>query len=164
MTFKTKEERGKHMRETLSSRVLRISLYIAFGLGLLGTSTLPFMLEYYIGFFYDAYYPEPGYRTFLIIFIMSVAVPGLWIILEMIWMLSSIPRDPFVMRNVRALSRTGIILFVISAMFFAKCFVFITFLTVGCGFLFLICAFFAFTLSNLFRQAVDYKEENDLTI
>ena len=152
------------MREPLSSRVLKVSLYIVFGLGVLGTVTLPFMLEYYVGLFYDVYYMEPGYRIFLIMFIISVAIPGLWIILEMIWMLSSIPRGPFVKRNVHALKRTGIILFVISAMFFAKCFVYITFLTMGCGFLFLICGFFAFTLSNLFRQAVIFKEENDLTI
>jgi len=79
-------------------------------------------------------------------------------------MMRSIPLGPFIMRNVRALKRIGLIMFIISAMFIAKLFLYFTFLTMACGILFLILAFFALTLANLFRQAVLYKEENDLTI
>jgi len=152
------------MREPLVSWVLKISLYIILVIGIAGTITLPFMLESYTRIFYDAEYMEPGYRAFIIAFMISVAIPGLWIILEMIRMLRSIPQDPFSMRNVRALSRIGAILLVISAMFLVKCLVDFSFLTLGCLFFFLVCGLFAFTLSNLFRQAVIYKEENDLTI
>jgi len=152
------------MKETLSSRVLKICMYIIFALGVFGTATLPFMLEFYTGFFYDSFYLEPGYRIFILTFMISIAIPGLWIILEMIMMLRSIPQGPFIMRNVRALNRIGVILLVIAIMFFVKCFVYITFLTICCGFLFSLCGIFAFTLANLFRQAVIYKEENDLTI
>jgi len=142
----------------------KIFLYIIFVLGVLGTLTLPFMLEFYTGYFYDAYYLEPGYRTFILTFMIVVAIPGLWIVLEMIWMLRSIPQDPFVMRNVRALNRIGVILLALAVLFFAKCFIYVTFLTMGCGFLFIVCGLFAFTLANLFRQAVAFKDENDLTI
>jgi len=152
------------MREPLVSRVLGISLYIIFALGIFGTVTLPFMLEFYIGLFRDAYYLEPGYRAFIIPFMICVAIPGLWIILDMLRMLRSIPQGPFIMRNVRALGRMGVILLVIAALFLVKCFVYFTFLTMACTVLFLVCGFFAFTLSNLFGQAVIYKEENDLTI
>ena len=152
------------MKEQLASKVLTISLYIIFILGIIGTVSLPFMLEYYTKIFYDAYYLESGYRTFLMIFLFCVAIPGLWIIWEMILMMRSIPQGPFVIRNVRALNRIGVILLVISALFFAKLLFYVTFLTMACGFLFLIFGFFAFTLSNLFHQAVQYKEENDLTI
>ena len=152
------------MREPLVSLVLKVSLYIILILGILGTVTLPFMLESYAALFRGNYYMEPGYRTFIVTFMICVAIPGLWIILEMIWMLRSIPRGPFIMRNVRALSRIGVILLIITAMFLVKCFVDFSFLTMACTVLFLVCGFFAFTLSNLFRQAVIYKEENDLTI
>ena len=152
------------MKEQFASRVLTISLYVIFFLGIIGTVTLPFMLEYYTKIFYDAYYLEYGYRTFLMIFLLCVAIPGLWIIWEMILMMRSIPLGPFIMRNVKALNRIGVILLVISALFFAKLLFYITFLTMACGILFVIFGFFAFTLSSLFRQAVLYKEENDLTI
>ena len=152
------------MRWTLASRVLMISLCIIFVLGVLGTVTLHFMLEFYSGYFFGETYMEPGYRAFIMTFLTVGAILGLWVILEMILMLRSIPQGPFTMRNVRALNRIGMVLFVMSAMFFAKLLEYSTFLTMSCGFLFLICGFFAFTLSGLFRQAVIYKEENDLTI
>ena len=152
------------MKEHFSCRVLKVSLYVIFVLGIIGTLTLPFMLEYYMRLFYDYYALHPGYRTFLLVFMTSVAIPGLWVVWEMILMMRSIPLGPFIMRNVRALRRIGIIMFVISAMFIAKLLLYFTFLTMACGVLFLILAFFALTLSNLFHQAVIYKEENDLTI
>ena len=152
------------MREPIVSRVLVIFLYIIFALGIFGTITLPFLLDLYIGLFRAGHYLEAAYRAFIIPFMICVAIPGLWIILEMIWMLRSIAQGPFIIRNVRALSRIGVMLLVISAMFSAKCFVHFSFLTMACAFLFLVCGFFAFTMSNLFRQAVIYKEENDLTI
>ncbi|MCL2627387.1 MAG: DUF2975 domain-containing protein [Oscillospiraceae bacterium] len=152
------------MKENLASRVLTISLYAIFALGILGTATLPFMIDYYTKFFYDAYFLEAGYRTFLLIFLTAVAIPGLWIVLEMILMMRSIPQGPFIKRNVTALNRIAVILLVISALFFAKLFFYTTFLTMACGFLFVVFGFFGFTLSSLFKQAVHYKEENDLTI
>lgn len=152
------------MREPIVSKALKISLYIIFALGVAGTVTLPFLLEFYTGILYDAYYLLPGYRMFILVFLMFVAVLGLWIILEMIRMLRSIPTDPFVMRNVLALKRIGVILLVLAALFFLKCLNYVTFLTMACGFGFIVCGLFAFTLSNLFRQAVVFKEENDLTI
>jgi len=152
------------MKEHFAGKILKISLYVIFILGIIGTITLPFMLENYIKLFYDAYSLHPGYRTFILIFLIIVAIPGLWVVWEMILMMRSIPLGPFIMRNVSALKRIGVIMFVISAMFIAKLFVYFTFLTMACGVLFLILAFFALTMSNLFNQAVLYKEENDLTI
>jgi len=152
------------MKESFASKVLKISLYVIFALGVVGTASLHFMLDYYMMLFYDAYSLYPQYRTFLFIFMTSAAIPGLWVVWEMILMMRSIPLGPFIIRNVHALRRIGVIMFVVSAMFFAKLFLYFTFLTMAFGVLLLILAFFAFTLSNLFRQAVLYKEENDLTI
>ena len=152
------------MKEPLVSKMLRISLYGVFIFGVLCTITLPFKLKSYIDYFKDSYQQIPGYRTFIFIFLFVIAIPALWSVLEMIGMLCSISQGPFVMRNVHALNRVGILLLVLAALFFAKCFVYVTFLTLVCGLLMLICGLFAFTLANLFRQAVIFKEENDLTI
>ena len=152
------------MKGSLASRLLNIVLYIVFVLGILITITLPFMLERYIEYLYHTSYVEQGYHNFILAFLIVVAIPGLWIIWEMIRMLHSVQQGPFVMRNVRALNRIGVILFVLAVLFFVKCCVYITVLTMGCGVLFTIGGLFAFTLANLFHKAVIFKEENELTI
>ena len=152
------------MKEPLASIILKYALYTAFVFGVVSVGTLPFMLETYNHILRGAYNLEPGYRRFILIFLMGTGVPGLWVVLEMIWMLRSIPKGPFVMRNVYALNRIGVIFFVLSAVFFGKCLLYVTFLTLICGFMFIGCGLFAFTLGALIRQAVVFREENDLTI
>ena len=152
------------MNEPFVSRILRYMLYAVFAAGVIGAITLPFMLDNYAAIFYDAYYIESGYRIFLNVFLMCVAVPGSWIVMEMVLMLRSIPKGPFVMRNVRALNRIGFIFLALAAAFFIKCIFYITILTLFCGFLFVGGGLFAFTLAALIRQAVVFREENDLTI
>jgi len=153
------------MRETLASRILRYTLYGVFFLAVLLTVTLPFMLDFYFDILYDAYYSlRPNYRTFIMPFLMFVGASGAWIVFEMIRMLHSISTSPFVARNVRALKRVGIILFILAAAFFGKCFIYNTFLTMVGAVIFFIACLFAFTLASLFKQAVAFREENDLTI
>jgi len=152
------------MNEPLISRILKYALYAVFALGVLGTVTLPFMLDTYFNILYDAYYLQAGYRAFISGFMISVAVPSLWIVLEMIKMMRSIPDGPFITRNVRALNRIGILFFTLAAAFLGKCLLYITILTLLCGFLFIGGGLFAFTLAALIRQASVFREENDLTI
>jgi len=73
-------------------------------------------------------------------------------------------KNPFVKRNVRSLNIIGITAFLTSALFFVKCFLAVTIMTFLCGVFLVILGLFAFTLASLFSKAVDYKEENDLTI
>lgn len=152
------------MNEPLVSRFLRYALCVIFVMGIVTTLTLPFMLDRYMAVLYDAYYLEQGYRTFIMVFLIAVAIPGIWTVFEMICMLRSIPQGPFVMRNVHALNRIGVIFLALAAAFLGKCLVYITFLTLGCGILFIVLGLFAFTLANLFKQAVIFREENELTI
>ena len=152
------------MKEPLSSRILKYALYAAFVIGVAGTATLPFMLDTYYRILRNAYYLDPWYRRFIMFFLTGAAVPALWIILEMIWMLRSIPKGPFVKRNVSALNRIGAIFLVLAAVFFSKCLLYITYLTLLCGFVFILCGLFSFTLAALIRKAIVFREENDLTI
>ena len=152
------------MKEPLVSRILRFTLYSVLVLSALMTVTMPIMLDTYFRVLYDAYSPQHGYRVFIMSFLMFVGAGGTWVVWEMVLMLRSIPTNPFVLRNVRALRRVGIISAILAAAFLAKCFVYVTFLTmVGTAILVLACLF-AFTLASLFRQAVAFREENDLTI
>lgn len=152
------------MKEPIVSNVLRVTLYIVFVAGIIGTITLPFMLETYTAVLYDTYYLLPGYRQFILTFLMVVAVLGLWVVWELICIMRTVSLDPFVSKNVGSLRRIGFLVILISVLFFLKCLYYVTFLTMACGFLFIVCGLFAFTLCSLFRQAVAFKEENDLTI
>ena len=152
------------MREPLASRILLYTLYGVLALAVLVTATLPIMLDTYFGVLYDAYSLHPGYRAFIMPFLMFVGAAGSWVVLEMILMLRSVPTNPFVLRNVRALKRVGAIFAILTAVFFCKCFVYNTFLTMVGGVIFLLACLFTFTLASLFAQAVAFREENDLTI
>jgi len=152
------------MKEPLFSRILKYALYIAFVMGILGTLSMPYMLETYTFIVHGAASLDPAYRAFILPFLMIVAIPCLWIVLEMILMLRSIPKGPFVMRNVHALYRIGIIFWVLAAAFFGKCFAYLTFLTIFCAFFFIGSGLFAFTLAALIRQSIVFREENELTI
>ena len=152
------------MKEPLVSRLLKFVLYAVFVIGVVGSATLPLMLDRYLFILYGAQTLEPGYRTFILLFLMGASILCLWIILEMVWMMRSIAKGPFVMRNVHALNRIGAIFLGLAAAFFVKCMLYITLMTLFCGFLFIGGGLFAFTLAALIHQAVIFKEENDLTI
>lgn len=152
------------MREEFVAKALRVILYVLLAGGVLVTVTLPWMIDYYMIVFYDAYSILPDYRSFIVIFLMLAGVLGLWIIFDLILMLRTIKTGPFVPRNAKALRRIGVVSTIAAMLFFAKCFVYVTILTLLGGMLLLICGMAAFTLASLFRQAIAYKEENDLTI
>lgn len=152
------------MKEPLASRILRYALYAAFVLGTAVVVTLPFMLDTYFKLLYDAYSLQEGYRTFLLIFLSMVGVLGLWIITELILVLRTVQRDPFIRRNVNALRRVGTAALILAVLFFLKCLYYVTFLTLVCGVAFVVCALIVYTICALFAQAVRYKEENELTI
>ena len=73
-------------------------------------------------------------------------------------------RNPFMMDNVKSLKRIAISSFSISAAYVVKMIFYNSFLTVIIAMVFIIAGLFSIIFSELFRQAVQVKEENDLTI
>lgn len=155
------------MKEPIANKILKAALYAVFVGGVACTATLPFMARTWARLFFDVYYEASsyeGYPAFILAFLMAAAVLALWIVLEAILILRTVPKDPFVLRNAASLRRIGALFMALSALFFVKCALYITPLTLVCAFLFVLCGLFAFTLFSLFRRAVAFKEENDLTI
>jgi len=144
--------------------ILRYALYATFVTVLVGAASLPFTIDWFFLVFRHAPNVMAEYRTFTMILMMATAVPTLWVLLEMIWMLGTIPKSPFVMRNVTALNRIGIIFFTMAGGFLVSLNFFFV-LTVLAGAVFLVCSgLFSFTFAALIRQGVVFREENDLTI
>lgn len=152
------------MKETFVCKVLKFALYIVFTVGFVGAVSLPFLADFYVQTFFSRTNISAEYQSFVIPFLVSVAPFCLWIVLEMIWLMRTIPKGPFVMRNVRALHRIGVVFLILSAAFLSKCFFFFTYLTLFCAILFVGAGLFAFTLAALIGQSIAFKEENDLTI
>ena len=152
------------LKESIASKILRIILYVIFILGVAATVTMPFMIKTYMKILYDAYELREGYIIFITVFLMTVGILGLFMVFELIIMIRTITKNPFVKRNVKSLNIIGTTAFITAAIFFIKCFLYITIMTLIAGVCLVILGLFAFTLANLFNQAVLYKKENDLTI
>ncbi|MCX7708476.1 MAG: DUF2975 domain-containing protein [Clostridia bacterium] len=73
-------------------------------------------------------------------------------------------KDPFIIENVKCLHRIAVSSFGISICYIIKIFTFNTFLTIILTMVFIIAGLFTIILAEVFKQAVKYKEENDLTI
>lgn len=72
--------------------------------------------------------------------------------------------NPFTLENVDALRKMAVASFVISALYITKCFFWFTLGTAIIVIIFAIAGLFSLVLADVFKQAVQYKEENDLTV
>ena len=126
-----------------------------------GVITIPFWMRAYQGWLrYDdtAFYP-------------MMAIIGLSGILS-VFILFTLDRmyktltagDPFVSANVAAFKRIAVTCGVISGLYVVKCFIVFSLATVVVALVFAIGCLFCLTLKDLFARAVEYKEENDLTV
>ena len=98
------------------------------------------------------------------IFLMAAGCLALWILFELMLVLRTVRGDPFVQRNVRAFFRMGLVAEGAGAMFAAECAQFFTPMLAVCAVVMVLSGLFALVLSQVFRRAVEYKQENDLTI
>lgn len=72
--------------------------------------------------------------------------------------------NPYTLENSRILQKIAVAAFIIAATFAYKCFFWFTLATVLIIIIFAILGLFCLVLADVFKQAVLYKEENDLTI
>ena len=104
------------------------------------------------------------YLPFCVIFMVS-GVFALFIIRELRSMFYTVVKaDPFVRENVRSLKRMGNCAFIIALFMTVKLVFVITPATLVLIIVFLVAGLFSLVLSQVFDQAVTYKQENDLTI
>lgn len=72
--------------------------------------------------------------------------------------------NPFVDENVNHLRKIAVSCFAIALMYIIKCFFILTFATIVIAAVFVVGCMFCLTLKDLFKQAINYKTENELTI
>lgn len=142
-------------------RITKVLLDFMFYVGIVVCVTVPLLFKF-AGRYYKIF--EEFYLPFSIIFFVA----GLFALI-IVWELRTIfktviKEDPFVRENVRSLKRMGISSFCIALMMFTRLFFVITPAALVLVAVFAIAGLFSLVLSQVFDQAVTYKQENDLTI
>ena len=145
------------------SGILKILLDIIFYAGILMAGGLWFVMNY----IFDHYYIRLTLRyfTFLYVIFMITGILGLFIVYEVRRIFKSLnDQNPFSRGNVKSLKRIAWFSFGICVLYTVKSIWDFSFQTVLVTVVFLIAGLFMLVLSEVFRQAVEAKIENDLTI
>ena len=145
----------------LSSLVKRLlDLVFLGGLGIL--ITLPYVLRWYMNAL--SLTSSENYN-FLLGFLYITGVVCLGLVNEIRKIFKTLNRrNPFMLDNVKSLNRVGVACFIIAAAYLVKIFFYNSVLTAIITMVFIIAGLFSVVLAEVFRQAIEVKEENDLTI
>lgn len=125
--------------------------------------TLPKSLGWYLSYMYNHVGRE--IYLFLLVLLYITGLLAILIVYEIRKIFLTLKRkNPFMMDNVKSLKHMGIYAFLIAFFYTLKIFFFNSFLTIIIVMIFIIAGFFSIVLGEVFRQAVEAKEENDFTI
>lgn len=98
------------------------------------------------------------------VFLTAASAAALWVLAELLLVMRTVPADPFVERNANAFVRMGVAAELAGAMFAVRTALYFTPMTAVCTIVMLLAGLFALVLAGVFRRAVAFKLENDLTI
>lgn len=127
--------------------------------------SLPWSLKILIEKIKPHYAEDKKFFWFIIALLYITGVLALWIVYEIRIFLDSINNNrPFIYRNSKALKNIGCSSFWIALCYAIKIIFYPTILTIVITMIFIIIGCFGIVLAEVFRQAVDTKLENDLTI
>ena len=102
---------------------------------------------------------------FTMVILMLTGAVGVYILITLRGMYKTLlSGNPFVQSNVKAFGRMAVSCLIIALCYIVKCFVVFSLGTVVVVVVFVIASLFCITLKDLFREAVEYKEENDWTV
>ena len=154
------------------SGIVKILLDVIFIGGILVLLSLPFSLQWYLSF--DSFYvnlfsihklTNQYLYVFMLLLLYITGLFALMIIYEIRKIFKTLNRqNPFMMDNVKSLRRIAFASFSISLLYILKIIFFYTILTIIIVLIFIIAGCFAIIFSEVFKQAVAVKEENDFTI
>ncbi len=137
---------------------LLVSLIFYLGIGV--TLTVPLWASTFYRFV-ELEHKYYNFMTFMLLFSGACAVYMLYNLKNIF---KTIDSDPFVSENIKALLNMGRISLVIFAAYVIKIFFIPTLATVIIIAVFGMAGLFCLTLKDLFEKAVQYKQDNDMTI
>lgn len=132
-----------------------------FYIGILSCMYVPFsrnVLVKYFGFMnYSA--------NIMIVILLLSGILSVYILYQLKLMFKTLLNgNPFIQSNVTCFRKIALSSLMISLIYIYKCFFSFTLATLVIVLVFIIASLFSLTLKDLFKQAIYYKDENDLTV
>lgn len=145
-------------------KALGYFMYLLMGIAVVSIIGLPWIVKSYVSYVYDIT-GSSFIRNYFLGILYVCGVLSLVVLYELKRIFTTcVAEDPFVMQNVTSLKRIGFASMAIGMVFVTKAVFFWTFLTLIVIFVFALAALFCFVLADVFEEAVNHKQEIDLTI
>ncbi len=142
------------------SAIIAIGIKIVFVMGIIITVTLPFLLKTYV----EIFNPVLDYNAALIILYVS-SIPALIIVYQFIKIFATLKQDnPFIMENVKSLKVISVCSIIIAIEYVIGIFFIVSVFEIILIAVFIITWLGGYILAELLKRAIEYKEENELTI
>ena len=159
----TSERHGKHMKKETVVLVTKYLLDFMYFAGIVATVTLPWSIKWIARVFQYEVFVEQYREVVLIYFILGIL--AILIIGELRKMFRTVLADDcFVRENVVSLQRMGTYSFIIAVICLLRMVLYLTVAMLTLVLVFVIAGLFSKVLAFVFDKAIDYKEENDLTV
>lgn len=149
------------MKKETIVRITKYLLDFMFFAGIAVTVTLPFSIKW-LGTYLEScrYHYAETVIIYFVLGVLAIAILG-----ELRKMFRTVLKDDcFVQENVVSLQRMGTYSFMIALFSLVRTVLFVTVAMMVVILVFIIAGLFSKTLAIVFDKAVQYKEENDLTI
>lgn len=142
------------------SAVIGVCIKIIFVIGIIVIITLPYLLKKYI----EIFTPDLDYNAALIILYVS-SIPALIIVYQFIKIFGTLKQDnPFITENVKALKIISTCSLIIAIEYIIGMFFIVSMFEGVLIVVFIVVWLGGYILAELLRKAIEYKEENELTI
>ena len=142
--------------------VAKVMVDVLLYLAVVAVITLPFavkQLYLWIG------YSDTSYVGIFAAVLTTSGIGCVYILYHLKMMYKSLlVGNPFIDRNVKHLRKIALACFIIALIYFIKCILLFTFASLIIAFVFMVGCLFCLTLKDLFKQAINFKTENELTI
>lgn len=142
------------------SAVIGVCIKIIFVIGIFVIITLPYLLKKYV----EIFTPDLDYNAALIVLYVS-SIPAIIIVYQFIKIFGTLKQDnPFTMENVKALKIISTCSLIIAIEYIIGMFFIVSMFEGVLIVVFIIVWLGGYILAELLRKAIEYKEENELTI
>ncbi len=149
-------------KKSITHYVAKVVIDVLFCLSVICTVAVPFVSDNV--FKWIGYLDENYKVTFTVIVFLS-GICCSYILFNLRQMYSSLlVGNPFTLKNVNHFRKMAVACIIIATIYAIKCFLVFTYATVVIAAVFAIGCLFCLTLKDLFKQAINYKTENELTI
>ncbi len=148
-------------KKSIVHYITKICVDVLFYIGIICCILVPFSSSWLIKYFNFA-----GENIiFMIAVLLSSGVASVYILWELkVIFKTLLVGNPFILKNVESLRKIALASAFISVIYLIKCVFSFTIATVVIIIMFVIASLFCLTIKDLFKQAINYKDENDLTI